>query len=133
MLACAVTVDGAGLQQFARQYNIVMMCGLEQRGDRLTDRTITVSDAFTIEPRDFDIEEAVSGAMRVVLADAAHSRHAESPEAQRLVEEKLWYELALLPKGADAFEIRNLSDVERLGGRLLLTEPRWTVISTWQP
>jgi hypothetical protein len=133
MLACAATVDGASLQEFAPQFTVVMMCGLKRPGDRSADRTITVSKAFNIDPRDFDIEEAVSSAMRVNLADAAHSHHAETAEAQRSVEEDLWYELALLPKGADAFEIRNLSDVERLGGRLLLTEPRWTVISTWQP
>lgn len=134
LLACAVTVDGASLQEFARQYNIVMMCGIRRPGDRLTDPATTVSRAFSIEPYEFEIQEAVSGPTRVLLAEMTRGNPAsETPQGSRLIETDLWYELALLPKGVDAFNVRTLSDVERVGGRLLLTEPRWSVISAWQP
>lgn len=130
--ACMVTVNGAGLRDHAERYNVAMLCGIGRAdADPLTDRAITVSRAFRIEPNDFAIEEAVSGPMRVLLADrAAPTRRPQpSQELPAPHEESLWYELVLLPKGVDAFDVRTLGDVERLGGRRLLSEPQWSVLA----
>ncbi len=128
---CTVTVNGASLADDVPMYNVVMVCGVG-RGDRdrLTDRAITVSDATVIQPRDFVIEEAVSGPMRVLLEElAGRDRSSSPPDAQRVHEEALWYELVLLPTSVDALAVSTIADVERLGGRRLSKEPHWTVIT----
>ena len=126
-----MTVDGAALQEFAARYDVAMLCGIERDGaDPLTDRAVTVSRAFPIEATEFPIEEAISGPMRVVLEDRAARTRAnqrQTPDGRH--EEALWYELVLLPGEVDAFDVRTLADVERLGGRRLLSAPRHTVIA----
>jgi hypothetical protein len=130
LLACMVTVNGASLMAFRRDYRVVMLCGTGRDDrDRLSDRAITVSDAFAIDPHDFVIEEAVSGPMRVLLADLAAKASRPTPDPGRLHEEALWYELALLPESVNPLAVDTVADVERLGGRRLLTGPRWTVIA----
>lgn len=130
-LVCTVTVDGAALTDFSAAYNIVMVCGVGRDDrDRRTDRAVTISDAAPIQPRDFEIEEAFSGPMRVLLEELTRrDRLSSAPDAARLHDERLWYELALLPKGIDALTVSSIADMERLGGRRLSNEPLWTVIS----
>jgi hypothetical protein len=135
LLACLVTVDGSRVAEFAPQYNLLMICGIGRPdAERSADRAISVSKAFTIEPKDFEIEEPVSGPMRVLLAEITRSNPTPPfQQPRRLHEEALWYELALLPKGVDSFAVRTLSDIERLGGRILLDEPRWSTIGVRVP
>jgi len=128
--ACTVTLKGADLADYVPEYNVVMVCGVG-RGDRdrLTDRAVTVSDATAIQPNDFEIEEAVSGPMRVLLAELVdRNRPRRPPDWEYRHEEALWYELVLLPKSVDALAVATMADLERFGGRRLLKEPLWTVI-----
>ena len=137
--ACMVALDGARLQAFAGAYNVAMVCGVERDdAEPLTDRAVTVSRAFGIEQTEFAIEEAISGPMRVLLegrarqVGATHASPLQPADASALPpphEESLWYEVVLLPKDVNAFDVRTLADLERLGGRRLLTEPRRTVIA----
>ena len=133
--ACMVALDGARLQAFAGAYNVAMVCGVERDdAEPLTDRAVTVSRAFGIEQAELAIEEAISGPMRVLLESRARqARVPDDPVDMSSLppphEESLWYEVVLLPKDVNAFDVRTLADVERLGGRRLLTEPRRTVIA----
>jgi hypothetical protein len=129
--ACMVAVDGAALQEFAARYAVAMLCGIERTdADPLTDRAITVSRSFPIQSAEFPIEEAISGPMRVLLAERAAQARGSAPwTPDALHEETIWYELVLLPREIDAFQVRTLGDVRRVGGRRLLSRPRQTVLA----
>ena len=128
--SCMVAVDGAALQAFAARYAVAMLCGVERTdADLLTDRAVTVSRAFPIQSAEFPIEEAISGPMRVLLAERAARARGNTPWTPGVHEETIWYELVLLPREIDAFQVRTLGDVERVGGRRLLSGPRQTVLA----
>lgn len=123
---CRVTVNGARLEPFAKDYKAVLICGTTRSGiDRITDSAITISQPFSIDTT-FILEAAVTNAMRDALLarSSALPRPAVPPGTPLSVNAQLWYEVVLVPRQLDVSALHALADVERLGGKLLPAEER---------
>ena len=131
---CRARVNGEALQKFARDYDVLLVCGVVRDGiDRLADTGITISNRFTIDSRQFLIEMNTSAPMIKAILDLATT----VPKPQTLpgqtlqVNVTVWYEVVLIPRDLNVALVHNLSDVERLNGKLLpADERRGTILST---
>ena len=101
-----VTFLGRKLDEFATKYDVVLICGFE---DKITDpndqQNIAVSKPFEITDHEMTIEDTFTSQM------LGQIRSGEPVS--------VWYRLALLPKKADGLRIEKLRDVEKLGGAIL--------------
>ncbi|HVP49337.1 MAG TPA: hypothetical protein VMT32_22245, partial [Bryobacteraceae bacterium] len=106
---CLTGIDGSHLSNFRDKYYLVAICGvMDPAVDRLEDTRIVVSAPF-------NIMDSV-----IILARYKNQQEAEifRPTEQRPTVQA-WHEAVLLPKDADVAKITRLSDVPRLGGKIL--------------
>ena len=121
---CQVTINPAPLESFKDKYALAIACGFEDATtDKMEDKKITVSPLFSIRPDAFSITVAY----RKDMMEELERRKVEASKAvkpgTRVFIGATWYEVLLLPKGADPNNIQKLSDVNRYGGKLLSQAP----------
>jgi hypothetical protein len=120
---CQGIVDGAQLAGYQDKYRIALVCGMSDPTiDRISDTRITISQLFTIQPQLIGItapfSQTMSDAVKKNLEQAIKTR---MPPAGGIVTVSWypWYQVVLLPVGADPSDIHRLSDVSHYGGILL--------------
>ena len=133
---CEATVERNNLREFAREYDVAVMCGFSAATvDRYEDTNVTLSRAVPLNPGEITFLTPVSKEMSAFgdseLRKALEALQASSPTLVLkggVANFPVWFELVLIPKGATATNIHKLSDVTRLGGKMLRDETRMVVI-----
>lgn len=114
---CVAVIDTAQLMKFRDKYNVAMACGFNDPTiDRFQDRGITISSTFIIRPGAIHIAAQYSKEMEATLGKR---REQARKAGSATVSLSTWYEIILLPKGADVSSIYRLSDVARHDGKVL--------------
>ncbi len=100
---CLATLDVSSLQRFKDKYDVAMMCGVRSPSvDRLTDKTISISNKFNIPPNNIDILAQFSDQMK-----ASTDRRT------------IWFMTVLIPKEIDMPVIHSLADVRKYRGKII--------------
>jgi hypothetical protein len=128
--ACTTTFDGRFLESYAREYDVIAICGVDLPStDRSSSVAISVSPTFRIENRDYEIQIFPSPAMRAARDYLdRNSRPAETAAGAPARSLSLWFEVVLLPKGRTPEEVQSVSDVEKLNGLRFPDETRETTV-----
>ena len=127
------TVNGKALMDFARDYNVAIVSGInDAKIDKFENTKIAVSGPFTITPIPIQIEVNHSPAMLAEreayiskFKEDFKAANPEVPKGTRIIIPYLqdtWNETVLIPKGASTSGIARLSDVERINGRIISRE-----------
>lgn len=107
---CAAAIETPRLLTFGTKYKVAFICGIfDATRDKFEDDRVTVSNPFTITPSPVAIIAAYSDRMQVF----AKSHISESKAIST------WYEAILLPNGVPSDKIAKLSDVVKLGGKII--------------
>jgi hypothetical protein len=101
---CEVQVDTSAIASLADKYYVVLVCGVTDAAvDPLQDTRIAVSAPFTISGGIQGIADMFQNQELLQIAQ----QHAN-----------IWQKVILVPQGLDVTEIKRLSDVPKLGGKL---------------
>jgi hypothetical protein len=104
---CSTVVDTTKLVSFRKDYKLAMVCGvIDPLKDRQEDESIGVSAPFTIVPGGIPIIAPPRPAMAAVLQNNVQPH-------------QIWFDPIILPNGISVDKIAKLSDVPRLGGKIL--------------
>jgi hypothetical protein len=105
---CSVVVDTAKLGSFRKDYKLAVVCGvLDPKKDRMEDENISVSAPFTI----------VAGGVPILVP----TRPAMAPLLQQGAAQ-VWFDPIIVPNDVSVDKITRLSDVRKLGGKILRPE-----------
>jgi hypothetical protein len=106
---CTESVYTNKLLSFRTNYKLAVACGLDDATvDKLDDDAISISNAFTIIPGAIDIFTPMRDAMLNKL------------KAQQLG--RTWHIPVLVPNGIQTNKITTLSELQRMGGKLLVPQ-----------
>ncbi len=131
---CNGTVDGKQLAQYADQYDVVILTGIDRVGvDPFTDQGITVSAKYALYPDDISIVTRISDPMRAVITSAFSSAPKPTTETQVEITFSIWYQLVLLPKMAETSRVKSLADLAVIRGKILNNEKRHMLITVRAP
>jgi hypothetical protein len=107
---CSVVVDGTKLMSFQSNYKVAFACGFtDPRSEKLKDDRITISNSF----------EIISGAIQMTSALSSEMVTAIPALSKQLPVANIWYEALLLPNGIESQNLKNLSDVLKVGGKIV--------------
>src|SRR5260370_18605439 len=121
---CSAAVDGLALQEFEDHFDVIVICGVEVASiDEFSDTAITISSAYTIRPANIPIETPTSEAMKQFVLTKLNSVP-RMPGAQVNAQIPIWYYAALVPKKVELSNVRRLSDIPRVGGKIFTNEQR---------
>jgi hypothetical protein len=108
---CAALIETSRLITFANKYKIAFVCGIpDATQDKFEDDRVTVSNLFTITPNPVAIVAPYSGRMQVF------AKSLSGPDNKAI---STWYEAILLPSDVSSDKITKLSDVVKLGGKII--------------
>ncbi len=118
---CNGVVDGSRLRPWRRKYRVLLVCGIaDPTVDMLADTRITLSAPFNIQPRPMSISapfsQAMAAAAKAAVERASTDALRGSAVTRLMVSWHVWFQVILLPVGADASVVRRLSDVPLSGG-----------------
>jgi hypothetical protein len=103
---CSVAVDTTKLESFRKNYKLAVVCGVsDPLKDKMDDEAISVSAPFTIVPGGVAIIVPTRPAMAEVLK---HTMPAQ-----------VWFDPIILPNDISVEKVTKLSDVTKLGGKIL--------------
>jgi hypothetical protein len=112
--SCFAKVNMERLQSFAKDYEIALICGIEdQTVDKLADPNISVSTTRTIRQGIEDIRMPLSEKMR----DKSSQMFRDA--GNKPIPIGTWYEAVLLPKTVFMPSIQSLRDVVVHGGKII--------------
>jgi hypothetical protein len=130
---CNATLDGSRLSSFKKNYKLAIACGINDPSvDHLEDENITISNSYTITPGAIQIVTPLREAMIKqfnAIKEAQLKQLNALKEAQPhlqgstpitiAVQVQIWYDPILIPNDIPVSKITKLSDVTRLGGKIL--------------
>ena len=119
--ACAGIINGAALTEYSQDYNAAIVCGFDDASiDRFQDNNITISSSHTILQGQMSVQTNFSQAMLAEYLKLRDRVRASQPtEPQPTMAEAYWFEVVLLPKDSSPANFKTLSDIEKLGGKIL--------------
>jgi hypothetical protein len=111
---CSVEFDATKLLKFRADYDVALMCEFESsRVDRYKDENVSVSHNFTIEPKEDMVITIDYSKNMMRIANNAHRAKADLLAS---------IDIILVPKAIDASRLPNLSEVTKVGGKILKDE-----------
>lgn len=128
---CEARTDSTLYLKFRDEYKIAVVCGIDRSGvDRYEDRSVSVSEAFTITNNPISISVMLNEKTLQAFADEiAKQKKTPLPSTppavlKRNLSLKLshWGQLVLLPKSVTSDKIKTLSDVPVYKGKILSPE-----------
>ena len=102
--SCSARVENGPLQEAAKDYFVVLVCGPEDGNDFMVDERASVSDPQTIT------REKASGIVAAVSPPNL-ANYLRSPS--------WWFQVALVRKRVKQTQYDTLQDIENVGGRLV--------------
>lgn len=127
------TLNGAGLLDFAKDFDVMIVAGPSVSiGDKFRDTRTAVSEPHTIVNAKIGAHIPFKGtALGAAMAQAGEELVAALKKANPNVDIPprsiggyfdVWREPVLVPKGTRSSDIRSLSDVRRIGGKIISTD-----------
>ncbi len=121
--SCAAILDSTDVKEFADKFDLALVCGVHRPNkDRYTDTAITVSPKFHIGDSSINVDVPASPLMKSATTEYVAAVSATMPLDQRrglAANVTTWYTAVLLPKEIQPTDIHALTDVSRLGGRVV--------------
>lgn len=127
---CNALVDVAQLISYKDKYSVVLVCGLpDSTIDRLEDTRITVTKPFSIRLGDPVVMSAPYSESMLIEMKARFDQQLrglslKKGETVTFLFSK-WSEIVLVPTGTNMSAIQRLSDIPRVGGKILSLEESW--------
>ena len=122
---CTVIIDGSSLLPWRDKFSVGFACGIaDATVDRLQDKTITISNLFSIQNGEIamtaNFRKAMVSKQEDLMARAHDSLPKSTPKGTPFtVPIAIWNEVVLLPKDTEVETIHRLSEVGKYGGAIM--------------
>lgn len=107
---CTASIDTSKLIDFSNSYHLILLCGItDPTVDPEEDTKISVSAPFNIN----------GGGMNIATPLGAINGALKKPGEGQVTRYQMWHVAALIPKDVDPSNIKRVSDVEKLKGKVI--------------